>query len=179
VTGALVVLAAGLLCAAVVPAFWRARTARRSAEVVSRDLRRDLPDALELLAAAIDGGAPVDRALLAVAAHVGEPLAGELRRAADPHAAARPGTMLARRPALRSLGALVASSEELGVPLASALRGLAAHERERRRREIRLRAAAAGPRMTLVVAGLLAPAALLLVVGAELLAVVRTVRGMP
>jgi Flp pilus assembly protein TadB len=87
--------------------------------------------------------------------------------------------VLAREPALRGLGALVASSEELGVPLASALRGLAAHERERRRREIRLRAAAAGPRMTLVVAGMLAPAALLLVVGAELLAVVRTVRGMP
>jgi hypothetical protein len=33
--------------------------------------------------------------------------------------------------------------------------------------------------MTLVVAGLLAPAALVLVVGAELLAVVRTVRGTP
>ena len=178
-TGALLLLAAALLGAAVVPAFWRARGARRADEARARDLRRELPDAVELLAAAIDGGAPVDRALRAVAAHVAEPLAGELRRAAAPHAAERPGVVLARRPALRSLGALVASSEELGVPLASALRGLAAHERERRRRDVRLRAAAAGPRMTLVVAGLLAPAALLLVVGAELLAVVRTVRGMP
>ena len=33
--------------------------------------------------------------------------------------------------------------------------------------------------MTLVVAGLLAPAALLLVVGAELLSVVQTIRGAP
>jgi tight adherence protein C len=73
----------------------------------------------------------------------------------------------------------VSSSEELGVPLASALRGLAAQERDRRRREVRMRAAAAGPRMTLVVAGLLAPAALLLVVGAELLSVMQTISGAP
>ena len=178
-TGTLLTCAALLACAAALPAFWRARTATRAAEARSRALRRELPDAVELLAAAIDGGAPVDRALHAVAGHVAEPLASELRRAAEPGAAERPGAVLGRQPALRPLGALVASSEELGVPLASALRSLAAHERERRRREIRLRAAAAGPRMTLVVAGLLAPAALLLVVGAEVLAVVRTVRGMP
>ena len=178
-TGSLLLLAAVLVCVATVPAFWRARSERRAADATARALRRELPDAVELLAAAIDGGAPVDRALRAVACHVAEPLATELRRAADAHATERPGAILARRPALRSLGALVASSEELGVPLAHALRGLAAHERERRRREIRLRAAAAGPRMTLVVAGLLAPAALVLVVGAELLAVVRTVRGTP
>ena len=92
---------------------------------------------------------------------------------------ARPGAVLAREPGLRALGALVSASEELGVPLANALRGLASQERERRRREVRLRAAAAGPRMTLVVPGLLAPAALLLVVGAELLSVMETIRGAP
>lgn len=177
-TGVLLTVAAVLLCAAAVPSFWRSRAVARTAEARARALRADLPDAVELLAAAIDGGAPVERALAAVAPHVREPLAGELRRAAAA-AVGRPGPVLTREPALRGLGALVASSEELGVPLASALRGLASHERERRRREIRLRAAAAGPRMTLVVAGMLAPAALLLVVGAELLAVVRTVRGMP
>jgi tight adherence protein C len=163
----------------VLPRFLVARRARRAGLARARAFRNELPDALELLAAAIDGGAPVERALAAVAEHVGAPLSTALRRASDGTAEARPGAVLAREPALRALGALVSSSEELGVPLASALRGLAAQERERRRREVRLRAAAAGPRMTLVVAGLLAPAALLLVVGAELLSVVQTIRGAP
>ncbi len=178
-SGLLLTLAALLVCAATLPRFVGARRVRQRAIVRARSLRGELPDALELLAAAIDGGAPVERALTAVAAHIGPPLSTELRRAADGAASERPGAVLAREPALRALGALVSSSEDLGVPLASALRGLARHERERRRREVRLRAAAAGPRMTLVVAGLLAPAALLLVVGAELLSVVQTIRGAP
>ena len=178
-SGLLLTLAALLGCWAALPRFFGARRARQAAIARARAFRSELPDALELLAAAIDGGAPVERALSAVAAHVGPPLSTELRRAADGSSDARPGAVLAREPALRALGALVSSSEDLGVPLAGALRGLARHERERRRREVRLRAAAAGPRMTLVVAGLLAPAALLLVVGAELLSVVQTIRGAP
>ncbi len=178
-SGLLLVLAALLVCAAVLPRFLGARRARLIGLARARAFRAELPDALELLAAAIDGGAPVERALAAVAGHVGAPLSTELRRAADGAGDARPGAVLSREPALRALGALVSASEELGVPLAGALRGLASQERERRRREVRLRAAAAGPRMTLVVAGLLAPAALLLVVGAELLSVVQTIRGAP
>jgi tight adherence protein C len=179
VSGVLLTLAALLICAATLPRFLGARRQRRNGLTRARAFRRELPDALELLAAAIDGGAPVERALAAVAGHVGVPLSTELRRAAEGTGETRPGAMLAREPALRALGALVSSSEELGVPLASALRGLAAQERDRRRREVRMRAAAAGPRMTLVVAGLLAPAALLLVVGAELLSVMQTIRGAP
>ena len=178
-SGLLLTIAALLVCAAVLPRFLGARQARRAGLARARALRSELPDALELLAAAIDGGAPVERAIAAVAVHVGAPLSTELRRAANGAGEARPGAVLAREPALRALGALVSSSEDLGVPLAGALRGLAAQERERRRQEVRMRAAAAGPRMTLVVAGLLAPAALLLVVGAELLSVVRTIRGAP
>lgn len=178
-SGILLTLAALLVCAAVLPRFLGARRARLTGLARARAFRAELPDALELLAAAIDGGAPVERALAAVAGHVGSPLSTELRRAADGTGDARPGAVLSREPALRALGALVSASEELGVPLAGALRGLASQERERRRREVRLRAAAAGPRMTLVVAGLLAPAALLLVVGAELLSVMETIRGAP
>ena len=140
-------------------------------------LPRELPDALELLAAAIDGGAPVDRALAAVAAHVGPPLVDRAapggrrpaRRAARGRAGPRAGTAGAGRAGVVVGGARRAAGQR------AARSG--SHERERRRREVRLRAAAAGPRMTLVVAGLLAPAALLLVVGAELLSVVQTVRG--
>lgn len=178
-SGLLLMLAALLVCAAVLPRFLAARRARLKGLARARAFRAELPDALELLAAAVDGGAPVERSLAAVAGHVGTPLSTELRRASDGAGDARPGAVLSREPALRALGALVSASEELGVPLARALRGLASQERERRRREVRLRAAAAGPRMTLVVAGLLAPAALLLVVGAELLSVVQTIRGAP
>ena len=73
---------------------------------------------------------------------------------------------------LRPLGAIVAQSDELGTPLAPALRLLAADERARRRSAARERAAAAAPRMMLVVGLVLAPAALLLIVGAQALTLV-------
>ena len=68
--------------------------------------------------------------------------------------------------------AMVAQSDELGTPLAPALRLLAADERARRRSAARERAAAAAPRMMLVVGLVLAPAALLLIVGAQALTLV-------
>ena len=70
VSGLLLVLAAALLGAAAMPRFLAGARARRAAVARARALRRELPDALELLAAAIDGGAPVERALSAVAAHI-------------------------------------------------------------------------------------------------------------
>ncbi len=179
-SGILLTLAALLVCAAVLPRFLGARRARLTGLARARAFRAELPDALELLAAAIDGGAPVERALAAVAGHVGSPLSTELRRAADGTGDARPGAVLSREPALRALGALVSASEELGVPSGGrpARTGVARSASAAVAR-CGLRAAAAGPRMTLVVAGLLAPAALLLVVGAELLSVMETIRGAP
>jgi Flp pilus assembly protein TadB len=140
---------------------------------------RELPDAVDLLAAAIAGGAPLDRGLLLVSRHVADPLGPLFRSAA--RSGERPADVLRRGDeALAPLAALIGASEELGTPLAAPLRQLAADLREARGREVRLRAAAAGPRMMLVVAALLAPAALLLVVGTEVLSVVealRSVRG--
>ncbi len=136
-------------------------------------LRRDLPDALELLAAAADGGAPLVRAVEAVARHVPPPLGPALGRAAAAAASASgpplADALLREGPVLRSLGALVAAVEDLGTPVAGALRTLAADERERLRLDARERAAAASPKMMLVVGTLLAPAALLLIVAGELL----------
>jgi Flp pilus assembly protein TadB len=142
----------------------------------SRPLPRDLPDVVDLLAAAVAGGAPVDRALQLVSRYAAPPLGDMLQRAV--RSSDRPSAVLRLAdPQLAPLAALLAAAEELGTPLAAPLRQLAADLRERHAREVRLRAAAVGPRMMLVVAALLAPAALLLVVGTELLSVVDAMRG--
>jgi len=153
-------------------ALLRARRAgRRAAALRSRRLRAALPDALELLAAAVDGGAATEAALRRVA-DFAEPELGDALRAAA--AADEPGGVGAalRRgdPALRSLGSLIQQTDELGVPIAAALRLLASDQRVRARAEARERAAAAAPQMLLVVGGLLAPAALLVVIGGQVLA---------
>jgi Flp pilus assembly protein TadB len=139
-------------------------------------LARELPDVVDLMAAAVGGGTPVDRALMLVQRYAPEALGSAFVRASR---ASEQASVILRREAaaLAPLAALLAASEELGAPLAEPLRQLAGDLRERRGREVRLRAAAAGPRMMLVVAGLLAPAALLLVVGTELLSVVEALRG--
>ncbi len=146
-----------------------------------RGLRAALPDALELLAGAIDGGAPIDRATAIVAQHVPGPLGIELAREAA--AAGRPGaprlgsSIAAVHPVLRPFGALLLSADELGVPLAASLREIAADERDARRRDAREQAAVAAPRMMVVVGLLLAPAALLVIVGGEGLALYRSFGG--
>lgn len=147
------------------------RAARRAAALRSRRLRAALPDALELLASAVDGGAATEAALRRVA-DFAEPELGDALRAAA--AADEPGGVGAalRRgdPALRPLGSLIQQTDELGVPIAAALRLLASDQRVRARAEARERAAAAAPQMLLVVGGLLAPAALLVVIGGQVLA---------
>ena len=152
------------------------RRARRDAAAAADGLLRDLPDALELLAAAVDGGAPLARSLEAVALHAPPPLGPVLAAAAaEAYEVGGPplGRAIAERHAvLRPLGAIVAQSDELGTPLAPALRLLAGDERARRRSAARERAAAAAPRMMLVVGLVLAPAALLLIVGAQALTLV-------
>ena len=150
------------------------RAARRHVERTDAGLARELPDALELLAAAADGGAPLVRSLAAVARHVPEPLSSALARAAT--TTARPDgpslahALAAEGPALRAMAALVGAAEDLGTPIAASLRTLARDERERTRRRARERAAAAAPKLMLVVGTLLAPAALLLILTAEILA---------
>jgi pilus assembly protein TadC len=142
----------------------RARAARRD-----RAVRRQLPQALELLGSVLDGGAPTYVALSAIADRCDEPLASALRDVAGGAAPAPP--------AMRALAALLRASDELGTPLAGEVRTLAEDTREAIVRDTRLRAAAAGPKLMLVVGGLLAPAALLLIVGSEVLTVIASLRG--
>jgi Flp pilus assembly protein TadB len=136
-----------------------------------------LPDALELLAAAVAGGAAPDIALRHVARHLDEPVGPALERALGAARDGDVGAALSREDAtLRPLGALLRQSVELGVPVAEALRLLSVDARALARSQARERAAAAGPRMLLVVGGILAPAALLVVIGGQAL-VLRSLIG--
>lgn len=139
---------------------------RRRAEAITAAL----PDALELLAATVDGGAAPDLAVHRVAAFSPEPLHGVLIEALRMSTGRGLGSSLrSADPALRPLGSLFQQSEELGVPIAGSLRVLAADARLQARAAARERAAAAAPKMLLVIGGLLAPAALLIVVGGQAL----------
>jgi pilus assembly protein TadC len=140
-----------------------------------------LPDALDLLAACVEGGATLDGALAAVSPHV----EGELGMRFA-HCAAELRSTRSRREVLRALGGepvraleraghALASADELGSPLAATLSEQAALQRELTRLGVRERAAAAGPKMALVVAVTLVPSALVLVLGSQALALLAGV----
>ena len=140
-----------------------------------------MPDALDLLAACVEGGATLDRALAAVAPHVEGGLGVRLALCAAELRSTRP-----RREVLRALGGepvreleraghALASADELGSPLAATLSEQAALQRELARLGVRERAASAGPKMALVVAVTLVPSALVLVLGSQALALLAGV----
>ncbi|MEQ8832836.1 MAG: type II secretion system F family protein [Miltoncostaeaceae bacterium] len=143
----------------------RART--RSDAVVG-----ELPDLLDLLAICVESGMAVDPALGLGAERLGGALGEEVGRVLED---LRLGTP--RRPAYEALarrvgapevvnvvGALL-QAEELGAPLSRTLTAQAAALRAGRRQWARDRAAAAAPKIQLVVALVMVPAVLLLVLG--------------
>ena len=111
-----------------------------------RALAAALPDALDLLAACVEGGATLDGALAAVAPHVEGGLGARLAACAAQLRSTRP-----RREVLRALGGepvreleraghALASADELGSPLAATLTragGAAARARAPRRARAR------------------------------------------
>ncbi len=140
-----------------------------------------LPDALDLLAACVEGGATLDRALADVAPHVEGALGPRFGVCASQLRSTRP-----RREVLRALGGVsvreldraghaLAAADELGSPLASTLTEQAAMQRELARLGVRERAAAAGPKIALVVAVTLVPSALVLVLGSQALSLLAGV----
>ncbi len=140
-----------------------------------------LPDALDLLAACVEGGATLDHALAEVAPHVEGALGARFATCAAQLRSTRP-----RREVLRALGGApvraldraghaLAAADELGSPLASTLTEQAAMQRELARLAVRERAAAAGPKIALVVAVTLVPSALVLVLGSQALSLLAGV----
>jgi tight adherence protein C len=152
----------------------RRRAAGRGARR-RQTLEAGLPDALDLLAGAMEAGAPLDRALGLVARSMRGPIADELGacaarlEAGGSRRAAFTALADSGVPDLGRIGSTLATADELGAPLAVLLRDQASLQRELRRLRVRERAARAGPKMALAVSLCLVPAGLLLVLGAQVL----------
>ena len=162
---ALVLLVAAPAAAFLAPDLWLRRRARARALV----LASDLPDVLDLLRVSLASSLPLTAALKAVGMRRRGLLAAELAATADrmslglDRAAAL--QRLAERCPLPGIHAFVAAarrSEVHGVSLAPALAAIAADARADRARRQQDRAARAAPKIQLVVALLLVPAAMLL-----------------
>ncbi len=148
----------------------RRRAARRAATML-----RSLPDTIDLLRIAMRSGRSVPETVARVGAHQHGALGEELRRAA---AEIRLGVavesaltgMRRRCPAegIPELVALLLRAHRHGRTVADGLEALADDLRDRRAREAIDRAARAAPKIQLVVALLLVPAAMLLIAAALL-----------
>ncbi|MBI3894108.1 MAG: type II secretion system F family protein [Candidatus Wallbacteria bacterium] len=128
----------GLAGAAALPVWWLGR----AGEVHRKSLARQLPQVLDLLVVALEAGHGFDSALQQVTLVFRGPLVAELSRVLDRllAGAALPVAMneLASRtgaPELEALATTVATSRQLGTPLANALRSQAAQIRQRRAQE--------------------------------------------
>ncbi|HEV7460447.1 MAG TPA: type II secretion system F family protein [Solirubrobacteraceae bacterium] len=138
-----------------------------------RAMAAELPDLLDLLRVSVAAGLPLGRALSEVGARHGGALAREWRAAAAridlgvPQAAALQ-RLVARCPvpAVGTLAAALRRAERHGAPLADTLAAQAAEARAAHARRLHEQAAKAAPKIQLVVALMLVPAAMLLVAAA-------------
>lgn len=168
---AIVLVAAIPVALALVPdLIVRRRTALRAATIL-----RALPDAIDLLRIVLGGGRSVPEALGRVGAHQHGVLGHELRRTAAEVRLGVPVEValvgLRRRcPAdgAAELTALLLRAHGHGATVTDGLQALADDLRDRRAREAIDRAARAAPKIQLVVALLLVPAAMLLIAAALL-----------
>jgi tight adherence protein C len=146
------------------PDLWLRSTAKRRAAAIERAA----PALLELVAAAVEAGIPLDAAVAGAARAAGGELADEMERSRIAMALGRPRGEELRdlsertgAPTLAALGLALRLSDRLGVPLAESLRGQAERSRAEAARAVHERAARAGPRVLAVVVFVLVPAALL------------------
>jgi Flp pilus assembly protein TadB len=162
------------------PDLWLRSAAKRR---VSR-IERAAPAVLDLVAAAVEAGIPLDAAVAGAANAAGGELAEEVERSRMSMALGRPRGEelrdLSRRtgaPTLAALGLALRLSDRLGVPLAESLRGQAERSRAEAARAVQERAARAGPRVLAVVVFVLVPAALLPIAAAVALTVAAALGG--
>lgn len=129
-------------------------------------LQAQVPDICELLNAMLASGAPPDRSVAAVSAAVGPPGAQVLDQVVRAlHLGATPAEAwraAAREPALARIAAAFDRSARTGAPIADVLSGLAADERQRRRRAIEVAARSAGVRAVAPLAACFLPSFILL-----------------
>ena len=158
------------------PDLWLRSVARRR----SGRIERAAPALLELVAAGVEAGIPLDAALAGAAGAASGELAEELERSRVAIALGRPRSEEFRdlgertgAPTLAALGLALRLSDRLGVPLAEALRDQAERSRAEAARAVQERAARAGPRVLVVVVFVLVPAALLPIAAAVALTLAR------
>ena len=143
---------------------------RRRAQARRHAMARELPDVLDLLRVAVEAGLPVTRALAEVGRRHAGVLAPELRATANAIELGVPKdgavaalALRAPLPAVHALTAAIGRSERHGAPLSDGLRALALQARADQGRALTEHAAKAAPKIQLVVALLLVPAAMLVV----------------
>lgn len=146
---------------------WISRTGRHRQAL----LERELPDFIDILSITVRAGSGYRAALGRVAASLQGPPAEEIQRTLremDLGATRREAfeALRARNasPTLDSFVAAQLQAEELGVPLADALASIARDTRRAAAQGARRRAHRAAPRISLIAAGLLLPATMLLIV---------------
>lgn len=147
--------------------WWLSSLGRRR----QRQLERDVPDFIDVLAITVRAGVGYRPALERVAASLEGPPSEEITRTLrqmELGAMRREAfEALRARNDSKTLSAFVGAqlqAEELGVPLADALAGIAADTRQAAAQEARQRAQRMTPRITLVATFLLMPATMMLIV---------------
>lgn len=163
---AVVLLIGAATGAFLIPDLWLRRRARRRLARASLELA----DVLDLLQVALEAGLPIGRALAEVGRRRAGVLGPQLRAAAVRVQLGLPRSEALARlrasvplPEVVALTAAVERADRHGAPLAPTLAALALEARAARAVRLRERAAAAAPRIQLVVALLLVPAVLLMV----------------
>lgn len=187
--GALVGMVGGLLVIGVKPIgavaggflayhLWRSPLARhaRLRKERRRHFERLLPEALGLLALAIDSGVSFDRGLTLYCGRFDNPISDSFKQAIDERALGKPRRLIFEQMAASvnvdaftaAIGAIL-RAEQLGAPLADALRKQAAAARAAHEEVVKELSATAPVKMLVPIAGLILPALLIVIIGPAML----------
>ena len=163
---------------------WPRRWLTVRAQTRRRQIVRELPDLIDLVVICTESGMALDPSLRLAAARLPGTLAREVgvtlreldlgtpRREAYSHLAHRVGV-----PELTGLVGALLQADELGSPIAGVLARQAELLRSARSQDIRDHAARAAPKVQLVVAMVMVPAALLVVLGVLVIQLIGQIGG--
>lgn len=140
-------------------------------------IERELPDFLDVLAVTVAAGLPFRVAMHRVSEHHDGPLSDELATTLREMQLGVPRRMALEALRARNRSDNVSSfvtallqAEELGTPLADALRQISAEVRRERAQQVRRAAAKAQPKVSIVVTMTIVPGAIILMIGGMLIA---------
>lgn len=145
------------------------------------EIRRALPDALDLLTVSVEAGVGFDAALAQVTAAMPGPLAGEFARTLQEmqmgkrrSEALRSLAGRSRVSELRSMATAIVQATELGIPIAQVLREQAAEMRLRRRQRAEAQAQKVPVKVIFPLVLCLFPALFIVVIGPGIINIMRT-----